>query len=82
MGWRMLLQANGFMFYNDWPSMLQWLEYEGYHVFNEYSEGLTLKSFKRKVQQKQKDGSHSDDWRNHKSFSIIDGYEFADVEFC
>lgn len=75
-----MLQANEFKYYNDWPSMKEWLQDQA--IVDEYGDSWTVEAFIEKVEQKQTSASQlrcfdADDER----FFCIDGYEFSIGEF-
>lgn len=81
-GWKFLIQANGFAFYDDWPSMQAWLREERPLLFDEYKHALTIDEFVEIVENQQKFKSRSDDLHDHFAYFVKGGYEMFDWDFC
>lgn len=75
LGWKFSLQANGFEFYKDWPTMQEWL-YDKY-IQDEYGKRIEPNVFARLVESKQNEVDpeklEGDIW--------IGGYKFHNYEF-
>ena len=73
-GWRFLLQANGFKFYKNWKEMKKWLK--GKRIYDEYGKRIGVKRFIQWVETKQ----HTID-PEPVNGDLIDGYKFFDNDF-
>lgn len=73
-GWRFLLQANGFKLYKNWKEMKTWLK--GKKIYDEYGKRIGIKKFIRWVESKQAT-------IDPEPFNgdLIDGYKFYDNNF-
>ena len=78
-GWKFLLQANGYQFYKDWEEMKDWLK--GKRIFDEYGKEKTKEEFIEWVENRKSIiESNNDDYYDD-NISYINGYKFYDVNF-
>lgn len=76
-GWKFVLQANGFRYYNDWPSMKEW--FKDFQILDEYNYECSVAEFIEKVEAKQSGISQCDSL-----FDVsltVGGYDFVDFDF-
>ena len=71
-GWKFLLQANGYKYYKDWPSMKRWLKDK--IITDEFGRRISLSKFTDWVESSQnlKEGELG---------NIINGYCFSNRDF-
>ena len=76
-GWKFLLQANGFKYYKNWLEMKKWLV--GKKIVDEYGKVFKRKEFIEWVENKQNTLEPIEVY--YEDYNFVDGYKFYDNEF-